>query len=96
MKVHPELAFAYAVADKKGDYTVSAHCLPDGCRESESMQDVTQAIAKMIEDAIRRDPGKWMWIYKRWKIIPEGRGCEGFPAYARPIDPCEMKTGRVP
>lgn len=93
VKVRPELAFVYAIADERGRYTVSAEPLPDRYTASESIQEVTQALAKMVENGIRRNPGKWAWAYKRWKFIPEKRTCEGFPAYARPIEPFEMKTG---
>jgi KDO2-lipid IV(A) lauroyltransferase len=27
---------------------------------------------KVLEDYVRRDPGQWLWIHRRWKTRPEG------------------------
>lgn len=94
LKVRPDLAFVYGIADRRGDYTISARRLPEEYRTSDSIRDVSKAITTLVERTIRDHPGKWAWMYKRWKFIPENRGCEGFPAYARPIEPFEMKESR--
>lgn len=45
--------------------------------------EITQAIALATEKAIREKPGKWLWMYKRWKFIPPGAPAEKYPYYAR-------------
>lgn len=66
---------------------------PDGCyfsyglseinpRDGESREEFTVRIMKMIESEIRKHPECWMWMYKRWKRIPENRSSDGYPFYA--------------
>ena len=38
--------------------------------ETADVLKITAACTKMIEDAIRRDPGFWLWIHKRWQSRP--------------------------
>jgi KDO2-lipid IV(A) lauroyltransferase len=87
VKERPDLAFVYALSDGKGDYAISARPLDARWRECESIPEVTQAIVRLVEDAIREHPTRWLWMYKRWKFIPEKRAQDGYPWYARPIEP---------
>ncbi len=32
----------------------------------------TQAVQLAIEKAVRRNPGQWLWIHRRWKTRPQG------------------------
>jgi KDO2-lipid IV(A) lauroyltransferase len=32
----------------------------------------TQTLQTRLEEAIRADPGQWLWIHRRWKTRPEG------------------------
>lgn len=84
-----QVAFLYCIPDKHGHYTVFSNPLPD--HFSDTHEDITQAVVKLIEDVICENPGKWMWAYKRWKFIPEGHSDDGYPTYARPIEPPEMR-----
>jgi KDO2-lipid IV(A) lauroyltransferase len=54
---------------------------PDGIR------DLTARIAGVLEQAIRRHPGHWLWMYKRWKYFPPGADVAAYPFYARPLPP---------
>jgi Kdo2-lipid IVA lauroyltransferase/acyltransferase len=51
----------------------------DGAGES-----LNQRIADAFESEIRKHPGQWLWMYRRWKYIPAGRQAADFPFYARP------------
>ena len=44
---------------------------------------ITQAVSSAIEQAIRTAPEQWLWMYKRWKLIPEGAPSEKYPFYAK-------------
>jgi KDO2-lipid IV(A) lauroyltransferase len=47
-------------------------------------KNVTQAIARVLEGEIRKNPEQWLWVYKRWKYIPaEATSVERYPFYAR-------------
>jgi KDO2-lipid IV(A) lauroyltransferase len=92
-KADVQVAFLYCIADKHGRYKIFASPLPDVFDGSDTHQGITQAVIRLIEDAIRGNPGKWMWAYKRWKFIPEGVTEKGYPTYARPIEPPEMGKG---
>ena len=90
-KADVQVAFLYCIPDKRGHYTVFASPLPDTFVGDNTHEGVTQAVVTLIEDVIRENPGKWMWAYKRWKFIPEGHSEVGYPTYARPIEPPELK-----
>jgi len=38
---------------------------------------LTQRCTKVIEDWVRRYPGQWLWIHRRWKTRPDGTRDEG-------------------
>ena len=90
-KADVQVAFLYCIPDKRGYYTVFASPLPDEFDGDDTHEGITQAVVKLIEDVICENPGKWMWAYKRWKFIPEGHSEDGYPTYARPIEPPEMR-----
>ncbi len=45
---------------------------------------LTQRIAALLTAAIRRHPGQWLLMYKRWKRWPPGHDGAGYPFYASP------------
>lgn len=81
------MVFGYVIADEKGLYTV--HSLPpvsvgeSGVKEEE----VLQMIAGWFEDAVKAHPGKWLWMYRRWRYVPEGADISRFPFYAKRLTP---------
>jgi KDO2-lipid IV(A) lauroyltransferase len=40
--------------------------------EEENVRRLTIGLTQRIEDQIRRYPGQWLWIHKRWKTRPPG------------------------
>lgn len=46
----------------------------------------TQAYTKVIEDCVRRHPGQWLWIHKRWQTRPQG-AADRYASGTAPIDP---------
>ena len=40
--------------------------------EEEDVRGLTMTLSQLIENQIRRYPGQWLWIHKRWKTRPKG------------------------
>ena len=40
--------------------------------EEEDVRALTNTLSQLIENTIRRYPGQWLWIHKRWKTRPKG------------------------
>ena len=40
--------------------------------EEHDVRQLTTTLSQMIENTIRRYPGQWLWIHKRWKTRPKG------------------------
>lgn len=76
------VVFAYSAVDGMGDYTV--HCLPP-LFAGAGGAGITERTTGMLEAQVRRSPGAWLWMYKRWKFIPAGADGSRFPYYARPL-----------
>ncbi|MCO6430731.1 MAG: hypothetical protein J5J00_07700 [Deltaproteobacteria bacterium] len=38
----------------------------------EKVKYITEVVSKKYEEMIRRDPGAWFWLHRRWKTAPEG------------------------
>jgi KDO2-lipid IV(A) lauroyltransferase len=54
---------------KTGAPMVPFFCRPAGRRDADVLK-TTQIYTKMIEHEIRREPGLWLWIHKRWNTRP--------------------------
>ncbi len=63
--------------------------------DPEAARALTARIAALMEDAVRRHPGHWLWTYKRWKHVPPGGRREEYPFYAKP-PPVNTTTGGDP
>ncbi len=46
--------------------------------QPEPMKYITQRYTKAIEDFVRKDPGQYLWVHRRWKTRPKGEAPEAF------------------
>ncbi len=46
--------------------------LPQTGDEERDIQEATLRFNKVLEDFIRKYPGQWLWVHKRWKTRPPG------------------------
>lgn len=87
---------AAAVARKTGAPIVCVWCVPDRrgfytsyaselirVEAKQTDEDVTQKVVSVFDDVIRRHPGNWLWMYKRWKYVPRHSSADRYPFYAR-------------
>jgi len=77
------IVFVYCVADETGHYRAYGRPPLQAGEKRGEEREVTQEIARLLEDAVKTHPDQWLWMYKRWKYIPEGESSEKYPFYAR-------------
>ena len=67
-----------------------------GDRDENGGRDVprTRDIAAAMEKVVRKHPEQWLWIYKRWKYIPDSRSEDEYPFYARRSARARRQPGR--
>ena len=70
------IVYVFCTADSDGVYTAKAS--EGGVEGDKSVQALTNA----LEAEIRVNPGKWLWMYKRWRYIPDGCPEEKYPYYS--------------
>src|SRR5688500_17258273 len=46
--------------------------------QDDPLRYITQRYTKGIEDFVRRDPGQYLWVHRRWKTRPKGEAPEAF------------------
>jgi KDO2-lipid IV(A) lauroyltransferase len=46
--------------------------------ERDPLRYITQRYTKAIEDFVRKDPGQYLWVHRRWKTRPKGEEPEQF------------------
>ena len=52
---------------------------PDDWKDqSDPLRYITQRYTKAIEDFVRKDPGQYLWVHRRWKTRPKGEAPEAF------------------
>ena len=89
-KTGAEVYFGLCLPEPDGRYRVTPPTRIDisqGPDHPDAVVAMTAAIARATEQAVRAHPGHWLWMYKRWKYIPEGEARERFPFYSKPAQP---------
>ncbi|MCK5850119.1 MAG: hypothetical protein KAH23_04325 [Kiritimatiellae bacterium] len=70
------IVYVFCTADSDGVYAAKAY---EGCLDGDKS---VQALTACLEAEIRRNPGKWLWMYKRWRYIPDGYSEDKYPYYS--------------
>jgi Kdo2-lipid IVA lauroyltransferase/acyltransferase len=71
----PIIPFFAPWSEEKGKYLLTVETPVSFERtddEDENVRRLTAGITERIENQIRRYPGQWLWIHKRWKTRPPG------------------------
>jgi KDO2-lipid IV(A) lauroyltransferase len=81
-----EIIPAFCEVDGQGRYR--AYALESFRAEDsdEGVRRATERLAQLLEQTIRRNPGQWLWMYKRWRYVPPGADLARYPFYARRIE----------
>ncbi|HEV2837556.1 MAG TPA: lysophospholipid acyltransferase family protein [Pyrinomonadaceae bacterium] len=61
--------------EEKGKYVLIIGppvCFEATGNEDDDVRELTRKLSQLIENQIRRYPGQWLWIHKRWKTRPKG------------------------
>lgn len=77
----------FCLAKPDGTYCIYAlpPLNPETFTGANRIHDLTQAIANLFQQEIRKHPEQWLWMYKRWKHIPSGAAA-AYPFYAKPLE----------
>ncbi len=46
--------------------------------QDDPLRYITQRFTKAIEDMVRKDPGQYWWVHRRWKTRPRGEAAEAY------------------
>ena len=84
------LFFGFCVPERDGHYRAFSPCFfrpaPSADADQRTAQEqLTLRIAGVLEQAVRDQPGHWLWMYKRWKYVAPGFDRSRYPFYARPL-----------
>lgn len=90
LRTRSNLVFGFCIPQPDGTYRVDVlHWMPAGEGPDgtgpEAVEAMTRLIASRLEDAVRTYPGRWLWMYKRWKHVPTGADRSRYPFYAKPF-----------
>lgn len=50
----------------------------DWQQEADPLRYITQRYTKAIEEVVRKDPGQYLWVHRRWKTRPKGEAPETY------------------
>lgn len=78
-----QVVFLYCIADNDGRYTLFGAVPRTDHNSDKGPSELTRAIADTMQRVIADHPEQWLWIYKRWKYVPEDRRVDQYPFYAR-------------
>lgn len=93
VKTHTSVFTITATADAQGQYTATLHeILAPNPDAEDPVAEFTQRMTDSMTSVIRKKPGNWCWMYKRWELIPEGAKKEDYPFYARAVVPTDFKV----
>jgi Kdo2-lipid IVA lauroyltransferase/acyltransferase len=90
LRTGAEIVFGFSLPRPDGTYDVhvphrfTPHQQPGEDFKTASAR-ITQEIAHVIEGEIRKQPGTWLWMYKRWKYVAPGVPRERYPFYAKAL-----------
>lgn len=86
IKVGVQTVAVTCVPDNRGIYTVHVHEVIEAPGPGpNAVARLTQAMTSAMERVVRAQPQYWLWMYKRWRHIPDGADPSHFPDYARPL-----------
>ncbi len=89
-KFNAFLAVGGAVRTKKG-YKTFVKPLPKDVSEYQTDEEILKDLMTITEDIIRQYPEQYLWMYERWKYIPEkinnNNKKTSFPYYAIQVTP---------
>lgn len=77
----------------RGQYVVSAEGPFTVGQMGQSDEAITQFLQDRMEAVVRAEPGQWLWMYKRWKYVPDLALRQRYPYYARPLCAREWRVG---
>jgi KDO2-lipid IV(A) lauroyltransferase len=83
LKLKAPIILTYCICNSEGRYFCYVRdVLTPEAIEGMSSEDVTAKITASLETEIRRNPGCWLWSYKRWKRRLPGVDPARYPYYA--------------
>jgi len=92
VKTNANVVTVLAVPDENGRYTVTVYdTMRANHEEEDPVRELTQRMTNSVVKVVRDTPQYWCWMYKRWKLIPEGANPADYPWYARKIEPRNLK-----
>jgi lauroyl/myristoyl acyltransferase len=89
------IVFCVCIPDGKGGYATGCAAVIR-TTELPPDADITQQVARVMENQVRRTPEFWLWMYKRWRFIKPGDAAENYPYYSREIPRGEIGTEGPP
>lgn len=87
LKTEVPARFGFCTLQADGNYSI--YCPRVIARPKGPPEAFLQELTTTMEGVIRQDPASWLWMYKRWKYLPEGADPANYPYYSRPLKPRE-------
>jgi KDO2-lipid IV(A) lauroyltransferase len=92
LKTGVPITFMFCAPRTDGTYLL--HSPPPITPDSEAENaGITQTIAHLFEEEVTRNPAYWIWMYKRWKYVPDGEDMAAYPFYSKRIEDTERQDG---